>query len=448
MNIRVPTKSNIKMGFVSVPREGVLQKLTQDIGSYLPVSLNLIGFPGKGKSTLLNLICVRQDVLGDRMGKTILIKMEELVDLSPQGFWFYFIDQINNSLGGKILNKTTLGGELNFRLIVDQLKNVNKKKIERLLIMFDDSEILYQVLRPNDFHFLNYIITECSDFLSFLVTSSTPLRDMHDKYQAGLSGQYLSDWSRSFREFYLPDFSYDEAVEYLSELAEVNELDLTETDISILLTECGCNPRLLNIGFYLMMALKREYEGAEEEFEKIFLSDYRYNGEVRSLCNTYYLRCSEMERLALLRILNELPVSDNSVVRRLTVLGLVNSNKMQQELFSQTFGFWLRNNIDFTSVEMDNQIKLVYLPEKSMVRLGETENRLTPVENRLMSFLVSNENRTCSIDEIRLSVWGNDNSIAVVEKTINRLRQKIEVDYRYPKHLLSVRGLGYELHMS
>jgi hypothetical protein len=430
-----------------VPREGVLQKLAQDIGSHLPVSLNLIGFPGKGKSTLLNLVCVKQDVLGEWTGKLILIKMEELIDLTPQGFWAYFVDQINYSLGGNILNKRILGEELDFRSIVDQLKNLSKK-IERLVIMFDDGEVLYQVLRPNDFHFLNYIVTECSTFLSFLLTSSTSLRDMQYKYQAGLGGQYLSDWSRGFRELYLPDFTYEETVWYLNKLAEVNEVGLTETDISILLTECGRNPRLLNIGFYLMAAMKKEYHGTEEEFEEIFLSDYRYDGEVRSLCNTYYLSLSDGERRALLRIINRLPVSDVSVVRRLGVLGLVNSNKTGQELFSQTFEYWLRTNIDVTSVEVDNPIKLLYFPEKSMVRAGEIESRLTPVENRLMSFLVANENRTCSIDEIRLNVWGKGNSISVVEKTINRLRQKIETDYRHPKHLLSVRGIGYELHLT
>lgn len=72
---------------------------------------------------------------------------------------------------------------------------------------------------------------------------------------------------------------------------------------------------------------------------------------------------------------------------------------------------------------------------------------LTNAEYRLLCLLVRNANRVVSRDRILNELWddaGNfvdDNTLSVY---IRRLREKVETDASHPKHLLTVRGFGYQ----
>lgn len=71
---------------------------------------------------------------------------------------------------------------------------------------------------------------------------------------------------------------------------------------------------------------------------------------------------------------------------------------------------------------------------------------LTPNEYKLMGTLIAAQGRTFSRDQILeiLDETGQSESFdRSVDLQISRLRQKLEVDPRKPKHLLTVWGVGY-----
>jgi DNA-binding response OmpR family regulator len=78
-----------------------------------------------------------------------------------------------------------------------------------------------------------------------------------------------------------------------------------------------------------------------------------------------------------------------------------------------------------------------------------TNNRtieLTPLEFRLLYYLMKNSGRILNITQILNKVWGYDyegesNLVAVY---IRRLRTKIEEDPEHPRHVITVRNLGYK----
>ena len=77
----------------------------------------------------------------------------------------------------------------------------------------------------------------------------------------------------------------------------------------------------------------------------------------------------------------------------------------------------------------------------------ETEVTLTAKEYAIMAKLAANGGRIVTIDALCEAVWqegnyGYENTLIV---HIRRLREKIESDPSHPKHLLTVRGLGYKL---
>lgn len=72
---------------------------------------------------------------------------------------------------------------------------------------------------------------------------------------------------------------------------------------------------------------------------------------------------------------------------------------------------------------------------------------LTPVEYKIVKYLLENKGRVFSSDQIYDAVWGGtavgtDNTVAV---HIRHIREKIEINPKEPKYLKVVWGLGYKI---
>ena len=69
---------------------------------------------------------------------------------------------------------------------------------------------------------------------------------------------------------------------------------------------------------------------------------------------------------------------------------------------------------------------------------------LTPLELRFLQFVARNEGRAVTRNELLDHVWENDDVVSrVIDTAVLGLRKKIEDDPSQPRHLLSVRGVGY-----
>lgn len=82
-----------------------------------------------------------------------------------------------------------------------------------------------------------------------------------------------------------------------------------------------------------------------------------------------------------------------------------------------------------------------------VVRRNDMEVTLTAKEYAIIEKLSENRGRIVTIDALCDAVWregnfGYENTLIV---HIRRLREKLEEDPSHPKHLLTVRGLGYKL---
>lgn len=71
---------------------------------------------------------------------------------------------------------------------------------------------------------------------------------------------------------------------------------------------------------------------------------------------------------------------------------------------------------------------------------------LTSKEFDLLRFLIHSEGKVLPRDSILNKVWGFDyyGTARTIDNFINRLRQKIEDDIEHPRHILTVRGVGYK----
>jgi two-component system, OmpR family, response regulator RegX3 len=79
--------------------------------------------------------------------------------------------------------------------------------------------------------------------------------------------------------------------------------------------------------------------------------------------------------------------------------------------------------------------------------VGGTAVALTPTESRLLYALAANLGRTVTTETLLARGWAEteDADPSYVWVTMRRLRQKIETDPNHPRHLLTMRGIGYRL---
>jgi two-component system, OmpR family, alkaline phosphatase synthesis response regulator PhoP len=79
------------------------------------------------------------------------------------------------------------------------------------------------------------------------------------------------------------------------------------------------------------------------------------------------------------------------------------------------------------------------------LRSGESTIHLTVMESELLRHLVRNDGRIVSRKQILEEVWGlhEDTDTRAIDNFVVRLRRYIEDDPANPRHLLTVRGVGY-----
>lgn len=82
-------------------------------------------------------------------------------------------------------------------------------------------------------------------------------------------------------------------------------------------------------------------------------------------------------------------------------------------------------------------------------RRGAEPLTFTRREMEILQYLQQNSERPVSREELLTRVWGYDRTAEIETRTVDihvaKLRRKIELDAKEPRHLLTVRGAGYRL---
>ena len=83
--------------------------------------------------------------------------------------------------------------------------------------------------------------------------------------------------------------------------------------------------------------------------------------------------------------------------------------------------------------------------ERREVTRDQTVTGLTPMELKLLRYLLKRTGQEITKPELLVDVWEYkpDIETQAVENTIRRLRRKIEPNPKKPNHILSVWGIGY-----
>jgi two-component system response regulator RegX3 len=85
-------------------------------------------------------------------------------------------------------------------------------------------------------------------------------------------------------------------------------------------------------------------------------------------------------------------------------------------------------------------------PERHEVRVSGSDVQLTPKEFAILHLLMDRKGRLLTRDFLMDEVWGSDyvGDGKTLDVHIKRIREKVEPDSHHPKHVVTVKGLGYK----
>ena len=82
---------------------------------------------------------------------------------------------------------------------------------------------------------------------------------------------------------------------------------------------------------------------------------------------------------------------------------------------------------------------------RAELRRGGARMDLTAIELKMLQTFLRNPGRVLTRTQVVDEVWGHDVFVTdrVVDTHVVKLRRKIEPDPSQPRHIVSVRGIGY-----
>lgn len=423
------------------------------LGRQTPQNCNLIGEPRVGKTSLLYYIYKQKiGLLPSQKGLYVWVRLAELPDRNSLTFWRYMLKSllVEEEINGFI--QKPRGRKESLWEVFDELNLeigwlCKEDSYQRIIFLIDDFELLTEDIDAKDLDWLRSLATRYSNYLAFVITSTTSLPTL-------IKGFYettVSPFVNLFHNRSLGLLAMQEAVELIRNAAKAESLwSLNDEDIKFLLSEAGRHPDLLKVMCgYLFEAKQISYVNRPEELYEDIKSDIRYDGHVCWLCERLIERRTDEEQQALWLLAKGDIDIERIVLRRLERhLGLVEERYGKPALFADAFEYWVSRRVKWLPQKTIQAVEtklMEYLPDQRLVRVGNQLVSLTSLENLLLSYLVDNAHRVCTTDELLENVWGMGKSKSVVEKAINRLRIKVEIDPQKPRHIISVRGEGYIL---
>ena len=117
---------------------------------------------------------------------------------------------------------------------------------------------------------------------------------------------------------------------------------------------------------------------------------------------------------------------------------------------------WLRASMNHTAGPLAEPAETFTFGDKTMyfdrleLHVRDQVFPLTLMEANVLRYLIRHEGKPVSRKAMLEEVWGlhEDTDTRAIDNFIVRLRRHIEEDPTHPRHLLTVRGVGYRFHAS
>lgn len=334
---------------------------------------------------------------------------------------------------------------------------------------------------------------------AYVVTSRHLLYLLYQYHpESGVSSSPL--WNLFSDPIYLGLLSEDAVQDILlqaSKQARELEIRWEQRDIDFIRTFCGRHPELIRIAcahlFEQHLQADQLLQSERNEFEDEFLEFSIYK-DASPICNQLWLGLTDPElrgepriggyarekeigvlsqhQKALIDVAKGYDSIDKKLLFLLEQRGLIERVNGEWRVFAEVMRQFVLEQVELSSLnrtEVSNIRDVMpanridqptreswhsgnVLPDQGATRRASHKKlhespAFTYLEGKVYEYLKSHAGDVCDREEIKRAVWGDSNppTDSAVQKIIERIREKIELDAENPRYLIAVRGQGYML---
>lgn len=403
-------------------------------------SLQLIGLPGVGRSSLLGLLSYNKEIRLKHFPKKHAIVHFVMVNFS----------EVRNRplLDVMKLLFLNLSDSLRFRKDTAEEYEIVDRMFKEALSYQDELVITKGLLNAVEYLTLEkkltliFLFDRFDEYVPFLTSEFfTNVRSLRDKakyrfsvvfslsrpLEETLEPQLLSDFSDfvTGHSVYMRLYDKDTVAFRVSYLEKLTGKKVGSDQLEEIISLTGGHVRLTKLAVEAVLAEEatvvdlRQFVGEKKTIQSALLNIWQSLTPAEQFFLSHGKGEAE-ERVYLEKV------------------GLLRGNELTIPLLS-----------DFIAVQSGEEHQIIYDPQTNTIVRGETiiSDSLTKAEFKLLRLLLQNQDRVVEREEIVNAVWEDSVSTAGVteqalDQLIFRLRRKIEKDPNHPQHLQTIKGRG------
>jgi len=409
-------------------------------------SAQVIGFPGVGRSNLLGLLAYNRNTrihhLENEQKKFhfVLMNFSEARNMDLSEIFKFFFVSIIDSLSERRMSadsekvKTIFADSLKAsdqQLLLHGLKKTIDflclEKNLTIIFLFDRFDEYAASATTEFFTVLRALRNRAKYRFSAVFSMERPLEETLDKEVYKDFYEFLEG-----NQIYLP-LTDSESLQFRTSYIEKNKGKKLPKEVL---------DRILDL------------TGGHGKLARFCADSYLSSDQTPSSLEEFFLENSKV-KATLLDIWKYLTPEEQKIVSTsnyslltsdlLEKVGMVKNGKITIPLLEQ----FIKSNRE--ELEKVSEGKIIFDPEQNEIKKGEVvlSDILTSSEFKLLKYLIANEGKIVSRDDIVGSVWGELSSTAGVteqalDQLIFRLRKKIEDNPNSPTHILTVKGRGFK----
>lgn len=410
------------------------------------LSSQLIGIPGSGKSNVLRLLAYNKEARAHNFGEYekvlhfVYIDCSELKNKPLFDITKFILISLSFSLGErglidesrKVNDLLKEGLETHDEMMLFQSikKSLDYLSIEKKLtihLLFDKFDLIVPQLTSDFFTNLKVLRNHAKYRFASVFSVTRPLEELIDPTLMEDFQDLIAD-NTIYVELY-DNAWLDFRLSYIERAARKTlDQDIKEKVLAL----SGGHSELSKLSYETLVT----EEHIPEDLEQYLLK----KGSIQGSCSRIWKSLLPSEQVALKNNVSYADATDKFPY--LTNGYLISENGPTIPIFTSYI----------KSVPVENTEKLIFDEDKNEIILGEfpISDRLSPLEFKLLKYLINNKERLCNKDEIISNVWGDQKSFEGVtdqalDQIFYRLRKKIENDPANPHYIHTIKGKGYKL---
>jgi DNA-binding winged helix-turn-helix (wHTH) protein len=406
----------------------------------------LIGLRGVGTSNFLAFLRredVRQHYLGQAYADVsfVLIDLLALAEQTEAAVYHLLLDRLLGQLDSAGVEPATTAEITRLqhqspvqRLIERSLDTLCRRPSQRVVLLFDEFDAIFQNLPSALFRYLRSLRDSRKEQLSYIVVVANDLAGLRDD---------LTEVEHFYRLVSrnvcgLGPYSEADARQMIAYLAFRRSLELREEDTTRLIELSGGHAGLLKSILSLL------WTTPQRRLAEIS-SSLNEEPAIQAECWKVWAGLPEQEQTALHFLLAEKQLNF-LMLRQLKYKGLVRDDRPETLMFSPLFTDFVHRQ----AIPSAKEIIMSRSPRR--VQFGERHiDTLTELEFETLYYLYEHRERVCTKDELIEHVYGQQYdrlsggvSDAALQTLMARLRAKIEPSRGQPRYIITVRREGYK----